>query len=93
MFLLKLMLLPMLIKVLDRTGRPLVCASFYALGILTNGLIFDLAFGAPPATIAVAFALALAASSAFFVLLHVFDSTPWYWAVLTGGILGLLWMP
>lgn len=91
MFLLKLFLIPMLLRVLDRTGRPLVCSSLYALALLTNGLIFDLALGTPWTSVLLAFAIALGASWAFFFLLHALDGTgaP-YWAVLALGILALL---
>ena len=91
MILLKLVLIPMLLKVLDRTGKPLLCSSLYALALLTNGLIFDLALGAPWGAVLLAFGVAFASSSAYFFVLHLLDGTGGlYWAALALGTLALL---
>lgn len=93
MFLLKLFLIPMLLKVLDKTGRPLVCSTLYALALLTNGLIFDLALGASLAAVSLAFVIAWGASSAWFYLLHAFEGTgALYWSTLALGMLALLYL-
>jgi len=89
--LLKLMLIPMLLKVLERTNKPLLCGLFYALAILTNGLIFDLAFGRAWTAVALDFVIALGASSVFFVLVSILDGGL-YWLALAAGIPALLWL-
>jgi len=91
MILVKMMFLPMMLKVLDRTHRPLTCALIYAFGLLTNGLIFDLALGGNWLHSAVIpFAQALAESAIFFYLLLQVDGTAFYWLVLGLGSLLLL---
>ena len=93
MILLKLVLIPMLLKVLEKSGRPFVCSTLYALVLLTNGLIFDLAFGASVASVFLAFVAAYAASSLYFYLLHHLDGSGMpYWAVLSLGAVGLMMM-
>lgn len=86
----KMIFLPMVLKVLDRSRRPLLCAVLYSALILTNVLLFDIAFGAHPGKISLALAIAFFGSLAYFKLVLELEGTGMlYWAVFAVG-LGLL---
>lgn len=92
MIFVKIMFLPMMLKLLDRVQRPFWLALIYALGLLTNGLIFDGALGGHwLQTVLVPFGQALIEAWAFFWLLLQVDGTGAYWAVLITGVFALLW--
>lgn len=87
-----MLFLPMMIKVADRTRRPLLCAVLYAAILLTNSLIFDVAFGTSPWKAAGALAVAFAGSWLYFFLLRELEGTGMlYWAVFVLGIAGLVY--
>lgn len=91
MMFLKMMVLPMLIKVLSKTGRPFLCSTFYVLIIITNGLIFDLALGASWGSVALQVAIAAVLSSLYFWLLHEFEGADAiYWTVFALGFLAII---
>jgi hypothetical protein len=92
MIFVKLMFLPMMLKILERCPRPLTLAIFYSLGLLTNGLIFDMAFGGNWLhSVILPFAQALLEAWAYFYLLTQTEGTGSYWGVLVvGGILLLI---
>ena len=87
--LLKMIVLPMLLKMLDATRKPLLVASFYAAILLTNNLIFDLVSSTWQA-VALKLVGAWVLSAVVFYALHIFDSTSLYWPTLIGGFLALL---
>ena len=87
--LLKLFVLPMLLKMLDATRKPLLCATFYAAIMFTNSLMFDMVTsGWRPVLLVLAGTWGLAA--AVFSALFAFDSTPLYWPAFVAGLLALL---
>jgi hypothetical protein len=91
MIFVKMMFLPMLLKVLDKTQRPFTCAFIYALGLFTNGMIFDVALsGGWIHNALLPFAQALVESAIYFYLLAQLDGSAYYWLVLAVG--GLLLM-
>lgn len=94
MILVKIAYLPMLVKVLQKTGRPFFCAFMWALLILVNGFMFDLAFGSTVLTVSVDCIVELLAAMAFFWLLNAFDGDDVkYWTILVVAGLALLCMP
>ncbi|MCA9796763.1 MAG: hypothetical protein KC910_33365 [Candidatus Eremiobacteraeota bacterium] len=91
MLLLKLFLIPMLIKVLIQTGKPKVCAALYGACLFTNGLIFDVAFTGEWGRVLVILVGATGLSLLFFWLLNELESTGWpYWLTLVVGSAALL---
>jgi hypothetical protein len=95
MFLLKLCFIPMLWKVLSKTGKPLWCAIIYALAIWTNGLLFDLMMGAStPAHVLGFGVLETAAGALYFYVLHELDGADGlYYLWMALGLFGLLYIP
>lgn len=94
MFFLKLCFLPMMLKVLSKTQRPFLCATFYFLCMLTNGLMFDLAFGASWQSVAISGAVAYGESALYFWLLNEFDGADnIYWPIWVVGFLAILFTP
>ncbi len=83
----KMLFLPMMLKVLDKSRRSVLCAVLYAAIILTNCLIFDLAFGANPGKLAVSLAVAFFGSLLYFKALLELEGTGMlYWGVFVLGI-------
>jgi hypothetical protein len=90
-FFLKIMFLPMMIKVLSKTRRPFVCALLYTLLIFTNGLMFDLAFGGTWRHVGIECAKAFGATALYFWLLNELEGADGpYWLVFALGLLGIL---
>ena len=88
---LKMILIPMLVKTLLATRRPLLCAGLYSAALFTNSLIFDLAIGQDISKVVFHLAGATALSFAFFWLLKEFDSAgALYWIVLVLGTAAML---
>lgn len=91
MLLLKLSFLPMMIKVLSKTRRPFLCAFLYLMLIVTNGLIFDVAFGTSWQRVSIEAAKAFGSSALYFWLLNEFESTDGiYYPVLGVGLIAML---
>ena len=87
----KLMFLPMMLKVLTKTHRPYVCALLYTLLIITNGLIFDVAFGGTWQSAALEAGKALGGSALYFRLLEELDGADAaYFGVLGLGFIALV---
>lgn len=83
---LKMILLPMLVKALLVTRKPALCAAIYGLALLTNSAIFDLAFGADVGRVLAILALNTAASFGFFWTLKETEDSSLYWGALIVGI-------
>lgn len=89
--LVKLMCLPMMIKVLSKTHRPVVCALLYLGLIITNDLMFEAAFGATWQSMAIEAGKAFGGSALYFWLLNEFEGADGpYYGVLAVGFLVLL---
>lgn len=81
-----MMLIPMMIKVLLATGRPLVCALLYGAGLFTGGFMFDMAMNPQWGPILGSLALSTAVSYGFFWLLKYFeDAGALYWGIVVLG--------
>ncbi len=86
MILLKLILIPMMIKVLLATRKPLLCALLYGAALFTNGLVFDLAFSGDWLLVTGKLALSTALAYGFFWLLKAFeDAGALYWGIVALG--------
>lgn len=89
--LVRLMCLPMMIKVLSKTHRPFVCALLYLGLIITNDLMFEAAFGATWQAVAIEAGKAFGGSALYFWLLNELEGADGlYYGVLALGGLGLL---
>lgn len=90
--LLKMLLIPMMIKALLATRRPWLCAGLYGAALFANSLIFDLALGGDPKMVLLNLAGAVGLSFAFFWLLKEFESAgALYWVILVLGTAALLY--
>lgn len=88
--LLKMFLIPMMVKATLATRQPLLCALIYGAALFTNALMFDLAFGAGWGPVLQQLALVTAVSlGVFTALLKSEDYGALYWLVLFLGA-GLL---
>ncbi len=86
---LKMIIIPMLVKTLLATRNPILCAGLYGACLFTNSVIFDLAFGNDWGRVLLELAGATGLSFAYFWALREFDSGPLYFTILIGGT-GLL---
>jgi hypothetical protein len=87
---LKLILIPMLVKVLLTTRKPHYSALLYGGAIFTNSLLFDLAFTGDTVGVLIELLGATGLSYAFFWALNEFESGPLYWVVLVLGVPALI---
>ena len=84
---LKLLLIPMMIKALLATRQPLLCAVIYGAALFTNGLIFDLGLGADPGKVALSLAISTGVAFAvFYALKETEDMGALYWVALVLGV-------
>lgn len=91
MMMVKLMFLPMMIKVLSKTHRPFVCAFLYLGLVITNDLMFEAAFGATWQAMALESGKAFGGSALYFWLLNELEGSDGpYYGVLALGLLVLL---
>ena len=88
--LLKILLIPMLVKVTLVTGKPHLASIIYVAAMFTNSLMFDLAFGQSVDTVALQLVMSGVVSYGFFRGLNEFESSPLYWLVLVLGIPALV---
>lgn len=88
---LKMILIPMLIKTLLVTRKPHWCALLYGAALFTNSLMFDLAFKADWGKVLFVLAGATGLSYAVFWALKEFEDTALYWVALVIGVGLLLW--
>jgi hypothetical protein len=86
---LKMIIIPMLVKTLLATRNPILCAALYGACLFTNSLIFDLAFSNDWAGVLFNLTGATGLSFAYFWALKEFESGPLYFATLIVGT-GLL---
>lgn len=94
MVLVKITVLPMLLKVLSKSRRPYFCSVMWVLIILTNGLIFNMIMGASWATIIVTCLIEFAAATLYFYALNELEGAGGlYWGVLVLGFLAMLFLP
>lgn len=82
-------MLPMLIKALLATRKPLLCAVIYGLALLSNDAIFSLSLGAQPQRVFAIIVLNTLAAWVYFYLLKESDDSSLYWVILGLGA-GLL---
>lgn len=84
---LKLILVPMLIKALLATRQPALCAGLYGAALFTNSAIFSMAVAENWIPILGNLALSTGSAFAFFWLLLKTEDTGWpYWLVLIIGV-------
>ena len=79
----KIVILIALLKLLDITGKPLLCSGIYT-GMI---LAFSTVTGGPFLAVIISTVLGFVLSTAYFALLDYFNESGYYWIIMIVGLL------